>query len=98
MLWVVYDQGFLFVVTRLLEHRSACQSVFIAGKSEIFHFFKNDTPSHSKITSNFTTFGSFYGAISDSESFLDHNSASIMSSKLLHGTIALQQSDLECLK
>ena len=37
MLWVVYDQGFWFVIS---EHPSACQSVFIKGKSEILPSFK----------------------------------------------------------
>ena len=37
ILWVTYDQGFWFVVS---EHPSACQSVFIAGKSEILPSFK----------------------------------------------------------
>ena len=32
------------------------------------------------------------------KNFLDHHSVSITPSKLLHGTIALQQSDFECLK
>ena len=95
ILWVAYDQGCLFVV---LEHPSACQSVFIAGKSEILHFFKNDTPSHAKISSDLTSCGSFSGAVLDSEIYLDHHSVSTMPSKLLHETIALQQSDLECLK
>ena len=62
MLWVLYDQGFSFVV---IEHPSACQSVFIARKSEILPFFKNDTPSHAKISSDFTSFGSFSGAVLD---------------------------------
>ena len=71
----------------------------MAGKSKILHFFKNDTPSHAKISSDFTSFGSFSSAVLDSEIFLDHHSVSITPSKLLHGTIAaLQQSDLECLK
>ena len=51
-----------------------------------------------KIFSDFTTFGSSNSAVLDSEHFLDHHSVSIMASKPLHGTIVLQQSDLECLK
>ena len=64
----------------------------------ILHFFKNDTPSHAKFSFDFTRFGSFSDAVLDSEKCLDHHSVSIMPSKLLHGTRALQQSDLECLK
>ena len=71
---------------------------FYCRKLKNSYFFQNDTLSHPKIVSNFTTFESFSGAIFDSENFLDHHSVSMMPSKLLHGTIALQQSDLECLK
>ena len=60
----------------------ACQSVFIAGKSKILHFFKNDTSSHAKISSDFTSFGSFSDPVLDSEIFLDHHSVSIMPSNL----------------
>ena len=67
-------------------------------ENEKVHFFKNDTPSHPKIASHFTTFGSLSGAAFDSENFLDHQNVSIMSSKLLYGIIALQQSHSECLK
>ena len=74
------------------------QSVFIAGKWKILHFYKNDTPSHPKIASNFDTFGSLSGDVFDSENFLDHQNASIMSSTLLYGIIALQQCHSECLK
>ena len=65
---------------------------------KFFIFFKNDIPSLGKISSDFTSFGNFSGSVLDSEIFLDHHSVSITPSKLLHGTIALQQSDLECLK
>ena len=75
-----------------------CQSVFIAGKWKILHFYKNDTPSHPKIASNFDTFGSLSGDVFDSENFLDHQNVSSMSSKLLYGIIALHQSHSECLK
>ena len=74
------------------------QFVFIAGKWKIPHFYKNDTPSHPKIASNFTTFGSLSSAAFDSENFLDPQNLSIMSSKLLYGIIALQQSHSESLK
>ena len=74
------------------------QSVFIAGKWKILHFYKNDTPSHPKIASNFDTFGSLSGDVFDSENFLDHQNVSSMSSKLLYGAIALHQSHSECLK
>ena len=67
-----------YVYSQSLKHPSACQSVFVAGKSEILHFFKNNTPSHAKISSDFTSFGSFSGAVFDSQNFLDHHSVSIM--------------------
>ena len=57
------------------------QSVFIAGKCKILHFYKNDTPSHPKIASNFTTFGNLNGDVFDSENFLDHQNVSSMISK-----------------
>ena len=59
------------------------------------YFFKNNTPSRPKIASNFTTFASLSGAVFDSENVLDHQNVSIMSSKLLYGIIALQQSHSE---
>ena len=74
------------------------QSVFIAGKWKILHCYKNDTPSHLKIVYNFDIFGSLSGDVFDSENFLDHQNESSMFSKLLYGTIALQQSLSECLK
>ena len=37
------------------------------------HFFKNDTPSHLKIASIFTTFGSLIGTVFDSKIFLASN-------------------------
>ena len=70
------------------------QSVFIAGKWKILDFYKNDTPSHPKIASNFTTFGSLSGDVFDSENFLNHQNVSIMSSTLLYGIIALEQTHL----
>ena len=76
----------------------AYQSVFIAGKRKILHFYKNDTPSHPKIASNLTTFGSLSGAVFDSENFLRSQNVSIMSSKFLYGIIGLQQSHSESLK
>ena len=76
----------------------AYQSVFIAGKRKILHFYKNDTPSHPKIASNFTTFGSLNGAVFDSENFLDLQNVPIMSWKILYGIIVLQQSYSESLK
>ena len=74
------------------------QSVFIAGKWNILHFYKNDTPSHPKIASNFSTFGSLSGDAFDSEIFSDHQDVSSMSSTLFYGIIALHQSHSECLK
>ena len=76
----------------------AYQSVFIAGKRKILHFYKNDTPSHPKITSKYTSFRSLSDAVFAWENFLDQQSVSIMPSKLFYGTVALQQSDLGCLK
>ena len=73
------------------------QSVFIAGKWKILHFYKNDTPSHPKIASNFDAFGSLSGDVFDSENFLDLQNVSSMSSKPLYGAIALHQSHSECL-
>ena len=94
-LWVVYDKGCALVVTRA----SLCLPIrFYCRKMKIFHFYKNDTPSHPKIASNFTTFGSLSGDVFDSENFLNHQNVSIMSSKLLYGIIALEQTHLECLK
>ena len=74
------------------------QSVFIAGKWKILRFYKNDAPSHPKMSSNFDTFGSLSGDVFDSENFLDHQNVSSMSSKLLYGAIALHQSHSGCLK
>ena len=71
---------------------------FYCEKMKNSSFLKNDITSHPKTVSNFTTFGSLSGAVFDSENFLDYQSVSIMPSKLLYGSIALQQSDLECLK
>ena len=65
-LWVVYDKGCWLVVTR------ACLGLpirFIAEKWKILHFYKNDTPSHPKIASNFDTFGNLSGEVFDSENF-----------------------------
>ena len=55
----------------------AYQSVFIAGKRKILHFYKNDNPSHPKIASNFDTFGSLSGDVFDSENVLDHQNVSV---------------------
>ena len=76
----------------------AHQSVFIAWKWKILHFFKNDTPSQSKITSVFAPFGSLTEVVSDSKFFSKHQLVSFMSSELLYEVIALQQRELECLK
>ena len=74
------------------------QSVFITGKWKILHFYKDGTPNHPKIASNFDAFGRLSGDIFDSENFLDHQNVSTMSSRLLYGIIALQQSHPTCLK
>ena len=74
------------------------QSVFIAGKWKIFYFYKNDTPSHTKIALNFTAFGSLNDDVFDTENFLDHQNVSSMPSRLLYGVIALHQSHSGCLK
>ena len=68
---------------------------FYCRKMKIFHFFKNDTPSLSKITSVFASFGSLTGVVSDSEFFSEQQLVSFMSSELLYEVIALQQSNLE---
>ena len=74
----------------------------ITGNEKLYQsvldFYKNDTSSHSKIASNFDTFGSLSGDVFDSENFLDHQNVSSMSSKLLYRIIALHQSHSECLK
>ena len=73
---------------------------FLLHGNEKFFIFtcKNDTPSHSKIASNFETFGSLSGDVFDSENVLDHENVSRMSSQLLYEIIALHQSHSECLK
>ena len=87
-LWVVYDNGCWLVVTRAS-----------LGLPISFYWMKmKNTPTASKIASNFDTFGSLSGDAFDSETFLDYQNVSIMSSKLLYGIIALHQSHSGCLK
>ena len=65
----------------------------VSCEKTIRDFFKNDTPSHPKIASNFTTLKSLTCVVFDSENFLEQQLLSIMSSKLLYGVIALQQNN-----
>ena len=69
---------------------------FLSQENETFFiFFKNHTPSQSKITSVFAPFGSLTGVVSDSEFFSEQQLVSFMSSELLYEVIALQKSNLE---
>ena len=85
-LWVVDDKSCWLVVTRASP---GLPIRFYSGKWKILHFYKNDTPSHPKIASNFDTFGSLSGDVFHSENFLDHQNVSNVSSKFLYGIIAL---------
>ena len=94
-LWIGDDKGCWLVVTRAsldLPIRFYCR------KMKNSSFYKNDTPSHPKISSNLDSFGILRGDVFDSQNFLDHQNVSNMSSKLLYGIIDLQQSHSECLK
>ena len=62
---------------------------------KFFHFFKNDIPSLSKITSFFASFGSLTGVVYDSEFFSEQQLVSFIVSELLYEVLVLQQSNLE---
>ena len=70
------------------EYSTTHQSFFIEGKRENVRFFKNDTPIHSEISSNFTPFRGFSGVFIDSENFLETLISSLLLSKRVSDVIS----------